>query len=658
MVDQDPVRAPSREGLIHMLYEAAELEHNLMCTYLYAAFSLKSGEAEGLSSSEAERVASWRRRILDVAIDEMGHLTAVWNITAALGGAPRFGRGNFPLDPGMLPAQVVVRLAPFNREVLQHFIHLERPEDSAEADAASFAPSFLFTRGMAAERITPMAIDYATVGSFYQTLSNSLKAFVAAHGEKEAFSGDPALQLSPNEVTLTGAKPVICLKTALGAFQAIVEQGEGASQDAVGSHYQKFLSIRDEFDQLQAQNPQFRPSFPAAHNPVLRRPLNASERVWIEDEQASLTVDVANSAYGLMLRLLAYSYVLPRDDAQKALVVELAIGLMRAVTPLGELAARTPAGPSHPECNAGVSFTALRDAAPLLPGPSAQHFIVERLAELVAGAEKLIPSADGRSDKALRWLKDLESKATRGFAAAQRSNAAKAGKQVSLPVAQPVAPPVPVAVDGVERIEGRDLTLIYEGKKCIHSRFCVTGAPQVFLANVVGPWIHPDAVPVQDLVEIAHACVSGAIRYERKDGKTNETPPPVNLITIRESGPYAVKAELNLAGSTGVYRATLCRCGASKNKPFCDGSHHAVSFSATGEPATSAPDMLPQRAGELTIEPELDGPLAVRGNVEMISGTGRVVARITQAKLCRCGGSSNKPFCDGTHARIGFKSVE
>ena len=55
---------PTRERLLHALYEAAELEHDLMCTYLYAAFSLKSGEAEGLSASEADAVARWRRTIL------------------------------------------------------------------------------------------------------------------------------------------------------------------------------------------------------------------------------------------------------------------------------------------------------------------------------------------------------------------------------------------------------------------------------------------------------------------------------------------------------------------------------------------------------------------------------------------------------------------
>ena len=134
---------PSREALIHQLYEAAELEHNLMCTYLYAAFSLKQGTEEGLTPAEAEATARWRRAILQVAIEEMGHLTAVWNITAALGGSPRFGRMNFPLDPGGLPASVIVRLAPFSEAVLQHFIFLERPKDSNEPDGSGFTAEFV-----------------------------------------------------------------------------------------------------------------------------------------------------------------------------------------------------------------------------------------------------------------------------------------------------------------------------------------------------------------------------------------------------------------------------------------------------------------------------------------------------------------------------------
>src|SRR5690349_22071068 len=179
MTAQPDIPSVSREALIHALYEAAELEHNLMCTYLYAAFSLKSGAEEGLSPAEAEATARWRRAILRVAVEEMGHLTAVWNITSALGGSPRFGRLNFPLDPGGLPASVVVRLAPFSEAVLQHFIYLERPKDSAEPDGAGFAPDFAFTRGVAAQRLTPMPIDYETVGAFYENLADNVRRFVA-----------------------------------------------------------------------------------------------------------------------------------------------------------------------------------------------------------------------------------------------------------------------------------------------------------------------------------------------------------------------------------------------------------------------------------------------------------------------------------------------
>src|SRR5215470_7053469 len=129
----------TREQILHSLYEAAELEHTLLCTYLYAAFSLKDGEAEGLRPAEASVVGRWRRTIHCVAFEEMAHLVAVWNITAALGGAPRFGRGNFPLDPGALPASIVVKLAPFSAAAVQHFIHLERPADAGEPEGAGFA---------------------------------------------------------------------------------------------------------------------------------------------------------------------------------------------------------------------------------------------------------------------------------------------------------------------------------------------------------------------------------------------------------------------------------------------------------------------------------------------------------------------------------------
>src|SRR5262249_2225342 len=144
------------------------------------------------------------------------------------------------------------------------------------------------------------------------------------------------------------------------------------------------------------------------------------------------------------------------------------------------------------------------------------------------------------------------------------------------------------------------------------------------------------------------------IRYRRRDGGPEEAAPEVNLAGLREGGPYAFHAALEIDGQPAGFRATLCRCGASKHKPYCDGSHHEVGFAATGEPPRTRTDMLAQRDGVLAVDPQPDGPLKVRGNLEIISGTGRVVARVTSATLCRCGGSATKPFCDGTHRRIGF----
>ena len=674
-----PVLRVTREHGLHALYEAAELEHNLMCTYLYAAFSLKDGVADGLSAEEADAVKRWRSVLIGVAIEEMGHLTAVWNITAALGGMPRFGRTNFPLDPGYLPAGIVVKLAPFTPETLQHFVFLERPRGSPEHDGEGFAYERPYIRGSDVRRLTPMGLNYDTVGDFYVALSTGLRELVAQYGEEGTFDGDPALQLSPHEIDLMGAKPVICMKTALAAFDAIVVQGEGAPSDSVGSHYQKFVGIREEYQRLLQKNPAFEPAFPAATNPVLRRPPRPEGRVWLENPQAIAIVDLANASYGLMIRLLGYSYALQGPSAEKALAVDLAICLMRAVVPLAERAARLPAGPSNPGCHAGMSFTALRDAAPLPPGRAARRFFVERFAQLATIGESLRAYGDPRAIMAADLLTSLAKRASRGFdlskpaagaaaapGSAQKSNGAQAatGAQAAATAHAPAGvstssaqAPTSTVLNGVETAKGQKLELSFETKRCIHARFCVTGAPGVFLANVQGPWIHPDAMEVERVVEIAHACPSGAIRYHRLDGVHDETAPPVNLASIREAGPYAFRGQLQIDGEPTGYRATLCRCGASKNKPFCDGSHHEVGFSATGEPPGGKTDMLAVRDGVLAIDPELNGPLAVRGNLEITSGTGRVVARVMTARLCRCGGSSSKPFCDGTHAKIGFKST-
>ena len=132
--------------------------------------------------------------------------------------------------------------------------------------------------------------------------------------------------------------------------------------------------------------------------------------------------------------------------------------------------------------------------------------------------------------------------------------------------------------DSIEIARGKKAVIRFEAKKCIHSRHCVLDRPDVFVPNVEGDWIHPDRASAEEVAELAHNCPSGAIQYERLDGEPNELPPGVNTVRVRENGPLAVHAKMLVDGRDLGVRVTLCRCGASKNKPFCDGSHASIGF--------------------------------------------------------------------------------
>ena len=207
-----------------------------------------------------------------------------------------------------------------------------------------------------------------------------------------------------------------------------------------------------------------------------------------------------------------------------------------------------------------------------------------------------------------------------------------------------------------EQVRGQKVLIQFDGGRCIHSRHCVLDRPDVFVPNTPGAWIHPDNATPEQIDSLAQNCPSGAIRYQRLDGGPGEAPPLVNVMRVRENGPLAFHAPLTIAGQEAGLRATLCRCGGAKNKPYCDGTHASLKFVATGEPVTRESTPLTVRSGPLEVKPQLDGPLLVTGNLEICAGTGRTIDRMTKVAFCRCGQSSNKPFCDGTHAKVGFRS--
>ncbi len=207
-----------------------------------------------------------------------------------------------------------------------------------------------------------------------------------------------------------------------------------------------------------------------------------------------------------------------------------------------------------------------------------------------------------------------------------------------------------------EVVRGKGVVVRFTAQRCIHSRHCVLNRPDVFVPNVQGEWIHPDRASAAEMLELAHNCPSGAIRCEAADGTAMESAPQVNTVRIWENGPLAVRGRIALKGSPSELRITLCRCGASAHKPYCDGSHASANFIASGEVAAVESKPLAQRDGTLAIDPTPNGPLHVSGNLEIVNGTGRTINRVTEAWLCRCGQSKNKPYCDGSHRAAGFRT--
>src|ERR1700745_3262646 len=107
------LKVESREELVYLLGQACEIEHGLMCEYLYAQFSLKRGLAEGLSPAQRARVQAWEAGLISVIKQEMLHLALATNILTAIGAAPHFERPNLPILSRWYPPEVQIAFLPF-----------------------------------------------------------------------------------------------------------------------------------------------------------------------------------------------------------------------------------------------------------------------------------------------------------------------------------------------------------------------------------------------------------------------------------------------------------------------------------------------------------------------------------------------------------------
>jgi CDGSH-type Zn-finger protein/uncharacterized Fe-S cluster protein YjdI len=661
----DEIVVQDREELIYLLCEAAEFEHSVMCSYLYAQWTLKRDASEGVTADELAAIDRWRRSLAQVALEEMLHLSLVNNLLAAIGAAPHLWRPAFPVRPGHFPADVVMDLTPFGEAALDHFMFIERPENIGIADGAGFEHASHYRRLARPDMLAPSPQDYGTQGHLYHGALQGLMRLAGQLGEERVFVGHGQAQVGPDEFGLPGLFKITDVASAKRAVEQIVLQGEGAPAHREDSHFARFSTIRTELAELRAARPGFEPARPVVRNPLLGGAL-LHDGVPIVEPVAARVVDLANSVYALMIRVLSQVFApAPLPQELRVALATSSSMLMSVMGRVAEVATRLPADPARPGLTAAPNFE--------LPGSSGQlvqqcaaRILGERAAELGRAARQLadmVPLAGVADDldALARRFEDLHQRFETPLGAAvdrvARVNAAPAPATAAVD-AQP-EPHAPAPPYEPEVVHTPAITIRFDGHRCIHARHCLLEAPTAFIGNSTrGNWIHPETVQVEQCVRAALNCPSGAITYERHDGGPPEAAPPVNLLRVRENGPYAIHAPIEMDGATS-FRATLCRCGKSRRKPYCDGrSHASAGFVASGEPPTIGRDSLAARDGPLKIDPVPDGPLVLAGNVEIVSGTGRVVLRTQSARLCRCGASENKPFCDGSHARVGFRSEE
>jgi hypothetical protein len=384
---ESPLQVESREELVYLLGEACEIEHGLMCEYLYAQFSLKRSVDEGLTAEQLARVQAWEATFIDVIKQEMLHLALATNILTAIGAAPHFERPNLPILSRWYPPGVQIALLPFGERALRHFMYLERPEGMTLDDAEGFlALPDIQPLTVIGQPVVAVPEPWQTVGHLYRGIEAGLARLCDRYGEDAVFIGPPAAQAVTATFEWKELTAVTDLASASRAIELIVEQGEGARGDWVKSHFGRFVGILEDFLAEQAADPGFDPARPV-EPAYVRLPPDVQAGTLIEDPLTARVADLCNGLYEVMLQTLSRYYVHHGETpAELETLARTAKHLMNWVMRvLYPVLTTLPVGPSHPGRTAGPTLEVVRPAYFVLPHREAAWKIInERLDGLAA----------------------------------------------------------------------------------------------------------------------------------------------------------------------------------------------------------------------------------------------------------------------------------
>ena len=396
MAVEPPLRVEHREELVWLLAQACELEHGLMCEYLFAQFTLKRSADEGLSVEQLAKVAAWEAVIVEVTKQEMLHLALATNLLTAIGAAPHLHRPNFPILSRWYPPGVQVALLRFDERAVRHFLYLERPEGMDLDDADGFAAVGQAQPLTDDDQLMAVPEDYQTVGHLYRGIEQGLERLVERHGEGGVFIGPPQAQATTAVFEWPELTAVTDLASAKAAIELIVEQGEGSRGDWRDAHFGKFAALLDDYLATRAADPGFEPARPVEPAYVHRPPDVQAETLTITDPLTVQVADLFNAIYETTLQTLSRYFVHSTEtDSQVRALATTAKHLMNWVMrPLGSLLTTLPVGPDRPGVLAGPAFEIVQPSFYVLPHRvAAWRILAERLEQLAARADRLSGTA-------------------------------------------------------------------------------------------------------------------------------------------------------------------------------------------------------------------------------------------------------------------------
>lgn len=310
----------NRQGLIDGLRKAATLEHQVICRYLYAAFSLKSRcEEGGVSRLQLETVREWRASLFRVAREEMGHLGLVCNLLTSVGSPAYFE------PPRRRGSKLGLR--PFSMNLLGEFIRIEREHDPA---------------GQAGS----IGAQYARLRRGFESVARSNPLLFV--GAPKAQVENESLELPPGWFNIN-LHAVLDAPSAASAIDLILEESGGSDEAA---HAEEFEAVRRSYSELLDAGPAFDPVRDMAEDPSL-----GEHDMAITHPVTRRAAELFNEAYEVMLMLMLRFYVPAsesdeeRDVLQKTAFFPLMTMVLR---PLGELLAVMPLSEAY-EARAAAS---------------------------------------------------------------------------------------------------------------------------------------------------------------------------------------------------------------------------------------------------------------------------------------------------------------